>query len=214
VSAHWRLARSVASIAVTGGALWLLAAASAFPVLSHRSKAGELRLSWSARPERIERCRMLSAEELARREEHMRQRMECEGRSATYALQVAVDEHQISEAVVQGAGLRHDRPLYLLRDFAVSPGPHRVRITLTRRERTDNDTVAFAPAPSQEADTGLFAGRAQREAVERARRAREAIPPRLTLDTSLVFSPRRVVLITLDAERKTLVVHAGSAPPR
>lgn len=114
----------------------------------------------------------VSAEELAQREEHMRQRLECDGRFATYALRVESDGLLIGEAVVHGAGLRHDRPLYVLREYDVAPGVHRLRVSFTRREKTDDDAAAFAPAASAEADTGLFAGRAQREAVEHARRAR------------------------------------------
>jgi hypothetical protein len=203
----------VAAIAVTAGALALVAAASAVRLPFHRSDGARVRLSWSARPERIERCRTLSAQELAEREEHMRQRVECEGTFATYALRVEVDEGVVGEAVVRGAGLRHDRPLYLLREFAVSPGVHRVRVTLSRRERADSGSVALAPTVSQEADTGLYAGRAQREVAERSRRAGAAIPPRLALDTSLVLVPRGVVLITLNAERRLLELHSAASPP-
>jgi hypothetical protein len=209
VTARSHLGRLGAAIALTAAALALLAAASAVRLPFHRSDTARVRLSWSARPERIERCRTLSAEELAQREEHMRQRVECEGAFATYALRIAVDDGVVSEAVVRGAGLRHDRPLYLLREFAVSPGIHRVRVTLSRRERSDSGAAAPAPTVSQEADTGLYAGRAQREVAERSRRAGAAIPSRLALDTSLVLVPRGVVLITLNAERRMLELHSA-----
>jgi hypothetical protein len=155
-------------------------------------------------------CRTLSAEELAQRAEHMRQRVECEGRFATYALRVTVDGQLAGEDVVRGAGLRNDRPLYLLREFELTPGEHAVRVTFTRREKTDDDAAAFAPAVSSGADTGLYAGRAQREASEHARRAGAASPPSLTLDTSLTFAPRQLRLITFDAERRALQVLAGT----
>ena len=190
--------RAAAGVAATAGGLLLLARASATPLAFHAPATAQLRLSWSARPERIEVCRQLSASELAQRPEHMRERLECEGRSATYALRVELDSVVAGDLVVQGAGFRHDRPLYLLREFPVSPGPHRVRISFTRREQTDNDAAAFA-APTAEADTGLFAGRAEREAAEHARRARAAIPARLTLDSLLTFGPRSVVVVTLNA---------------
>lgn len=190
-------ARWLVAGAVTAGALLLIARASAVTLPFHGGDSARLRLSWSARPERIEVCRTLSAEELARREEHMRQRVECDGRSATYTLGVEADGRRIEEAVVRGAGLRHDRPIYLLRDFELSPGTHRVRVTFTRRERTDDDAAAFAPAVSAAVDTGIFAGRAEREAVEHARRARAAIPALLVLDTVLTFAPRRVVMVTI-----------------
>ena len=196
--------RSAAAIAATAVALALMARASATPLPFHAAPAARLRLSWSARPERIEVCRTLSAEELAQRAEHMRQRVECEGRFATYGLRVDVDGRLATEAVVRGAGLRNDRPLYLLREFDVSPGIHAIRVTFMRREQTDDDAAAFAPAVSPDADTGLYAGRAQREATEHARRARAAIPARLALDTSLTFVSRPVMLVTFDAERRRL----------
>lgn len=190
--------------AATAGALLLIVRASAAPLPLHGGDSARLRLSWSARPERIEVCRTLSAEELARREEHMRQRVECDGRSATYTLRVEADGRRIDETVVRGGGLRHDRPIHLLRDLELSPGTHRVRVTFTRRERTDDDAAAFAPAVSATVDTGIFAGRAEREAVEHARRARAAIPARLVFDTVLTFVPRRVAIVTFDQERRTL----------
>ena len=68
----------------------------------------------------------------------MRQRVECDGRFATYTLRVESDGQVIGETVVHGAGLRHDRPLYLLREYDVAPGVHRVRVSFTRREKTDD----------------------------------------------------------------------------
>jgi hypothetical protein len=192
--------------AATAGLLYGLSWLSAAPVRQLRSPVSRLRLSWTARPERIEVCRTLSAAEQEEREEHMRQRVECDGHFATYALRVDVDGGLVHERVVRGAGLRHDRPLYLLREIDLSPGVHRLHVTFTRRERTDNDAAAFARAATTGIDTGLFAGRAEREAAEHARRARAAIPPRLELDTVVTFLAEHVLLVSLDAERRTLFV--------
>ena len=209
-----RAARLVIAIAISALVLALLARASAAPLPFHEGTTARLRLSWSARPERIEVCRTLSAKELAEREEHMRQRVECDGRFATYALRVESDGHVIGEAVVHGAGLRHDRPLYLLREYDVAPGLHRVRVWFTRREKTDDDAAAFAPAAASESDTGIFAGRAQREAVEHARRARAAIPAHLELDTTLAIAPRQVLIVTFAPDHRTLALLAGGNGPR
>jgi hypothetical protein len=205
--------RWMLSVAITIAALLSLARASAVPLSPSSAARARLRLSWSARPERIEVCRALSREELERHEEHMRQNVECDGRFATYALRVDADDQTLHESVVRGAGLRHDRPIYLLRDIDVDPGVRRIRVSFVRREKTDNDAAAFARVASPSADTGLFAGRAQREAVERARRARAAIPPTLVLDTTLAFAPGRVVIVTLDAERGALRL-LGVTPPK
>jgi len=196
---RWSVATAVTAILVFG-----MARASAAPVATRGGDSARLRLSWSARPERIEVCRTLSAAELAEREEHMRQRVECDGRFATYALRVYSDDRLLHASVVRGAGLRHDRPLYLLRELDVAPGEHHIRVSFVRQERTDNDAAAFAPVTSSGADTGLFAGRAQREAVEHARRAKAAIRPRLELDQVLTFAPGRVVVVTLNPQLGSL----------
>ena len=209
-----RAVRLVIAVSVSALGLGVLARASAAPVSLHEGTTARLRLSWSARPERIEVCRTLSAQELAQREEHMRQRVECDGHFATYALRVESDGHVIGEAVVHGAGLRNDRPLYVLREYDVAPGLHRVRVSFTRREKTDDDAAAFAPAASAEADTGIFAGRAQREAVEHARRARAAIPAHLELDTTLTIAPRQVLIVTFVTERRALMLLAGEGGAR
>ncbi len=196
--------------AATVGGLALMAYASAAPLAYHAPDAARLRLSWSARPERIEVCRTLTEEELALLAEHMRQRVVCEGVFATYLLRIEVDGRTIGESVIRGAGLRNDRPLYLLRDYVVPPGEHRFRVSLTRREKTDDDAAAYAKAVVPEVDTGRYAGRSQREATEHARRARAAIPATLVLDTAFSLTPQRVALVTLNAERRTLELHAES----
>jgi hypothetical protein len=213
VSTGQGLVRWLAAGAGTAAGLAVLAWSSSVFVPFHSQESAQLRLSWSARPERIETCRTLTAEELSQREEHMRQRVDCVGASATYALRVEVDDQLVAESVVRGAGLRHDRPLYLLREFEVPPGAHRVRLTFTRREKTDDDAAAYAPVTSSEPDTGLFAGRGEREAAEHARRARAAIPSRLALDTILSLGPRSVALVTFDPERRALQLQTGNTRP-
>jgi hypothetical protein len=201
-----RLKRRVVAVGAGAIVLLLIVGTSAAPLPFHDPAMARLRLSWSARPERIEVCRTVSAEELEQREEHMRQRVECDGRFATYTLRVEADDRVVSESIVRGAGLRHDRPLYVLRDFDLPPGVHRIRVTFTRREKTDDDAAAFAKVTPAVRDSGIFVGRAEREAEEHARRARAAIPASLALDTSVTFTRRRVKIITFDRDRRALEV--------
>ena len=187
---------------------------SVAPLQFHSANTARLRMSWNARPERIEVCRTLSDAELAQREEHMRQRVDCDGRSATYLLGVDVDGRHISRTVVRGGGLRHDRPIHLLSDIDIPPGKHHVLVTFTRREKTDNDAAAFKVVKSDLADTGIFAGRAAREAVEHARRAEAAIPPRMQLDTTLVLDSGQAVIVTFDPDSRRLVLIEGETGNR
>jgi hypothetical protein len=214
MTALWRPFRWVSAVIASAAGLFLMAWASAAPLSYQPAGVARLRLSWNARPERIEVCRSASDEELERAEEHMRQRVVCDGRFATYALRVEADGRLLSESIVRGAGLRNDRPVYLLRDFDLSSGEHRVRVSFTRRERTDTIAAYAAPSARAGADTGIFAGRAEREADERRRRARAAIPPRLVLDTTLAFAPGRVLVVTFDGDRRALEVLGGGAPSR
>ena len=200
--------RIVSTVVTTVVGLALLSWMSAVPYPHHNANEARLRLSFSARPERIEVCRTLSEEELAQLAEHMRQRVSCEGVFATYTLRIDVDGTTIGESVVRGAGLRNDRPLYLLQDYPVPPGEHRFRVSLTRREKTDDDAAAYAAAVVPDVDTGIYAGRAQREASERARRAGAAIPARLVLDTTFVLPPLRVALIRFNTDRRALELFA------
>lgn len=203
MTAH-RLGQLVRAGVGTAVLLVALAWSSSVPVRQRGAGRAWLRLSWTARPERIEVCRTLSAEELAEREEHMRQRVECDGRFATYLLRVQSDGRTVHESTARGAGFRHDRPLYVLHELDLAPGVHHLQVSFTRRERTDNDAAAFAGMPGSSSDTGLFAGRAQREAAERERRARAAIPAHLGLDTTVTFIADRAILIWLDPERQRL----------
>jgi hypothetical protein len=199
-----RVVRWLIAALATALSLGVMALLSAAPVRSEDSESARLRLSWSARPERIETCRVLSKAELEKTEEHMRQRVQCEGKFATYALDVFVDGRLVHQSVVRGAGLRHDRPIFLLREIPVPPGAHKIRVSFDRREKTDNDAAAFEKEESSERDSGLFAGRAQREAVEHERRARAAIPAQLSLDRSISFRKGTVVIVTFASERGSL----------
>ena len=202
----FRLVRWGGAMIASAAFLVVMARASAAPVAYHNRGDAMLRLSWSARPERIETCRTRSREELEREEEHMRQRVECTGTFASYTLRVESDQQLVSESVVRGAGFRHDRPIYLLREWLMSSGTHRVRVSFTRREQPRDDRIEARRERRSESDTGIFAGRAEREEEERSRRRRAAIPSLLVLDTTLVFAPGRVVLVTLNSERRVFDV--------
>jgi hypothetical protein len=106
----------------------------------------------------------------------MRQRVECEGRSASYALTVMVDDDTVEGSIVEGSGLRHDRPVHLLRRYPVTEGAHRVRVRFVRREERTAEEA--------------------RERRERKEPVREALPPRAELDTVVTFERGAAVLVT------------------
>lgn len=172
-----------AAIAVATSALLALVmlGATAAPLPWHPQDLGMLRLSWRARPERVEVCREPTAEELAGVAEHMRQALLCEGSSASYLLRVAVDDRLLDSAVVRGGGLRHDRLLQLLRNYPLAAGPRRIVISLERREAVDSISV-------------------------RLRGEQAVLPPRLRLDTVVTIAPGRVAMVTLESATRTLTL--------
>jgi hypothetical protein len=174
----YRILGAIVAIGVVAGLV--LASSASLPV--HRSNDGLLRLAWSARPERIQKCRQRSDEELARLPQHMRQPLACEGTTAEYRLQVRVDGVLVAERIVRGGGLRRDRRLYVFEEL---PIPAAVETTIDVRL----DRVESA------ADT-------REVATPRV----DAVPPHLAFERRLRVAPRQVVLITYDREREALVL--------
>lgn len=181
-----RIVRVLATLA----ALLVLSALTRAPWRTPQGRSGDarLRLSWRVRGEIIQRCRRATAAELANTPAHMRQEVTCEGaRVAPYRLQVAIDGRTVASGLATGSGRAGEGTLYLLEEFVLAPGAHRVMVTLAR---ADSGGVTADPA--------------------RARGARDdhrhAVPRRLALDTTMVFAPRQVALVTYSAEAERLVV--------
>ena len=164
--------RRLATLALTLIFGWLLAKSSAADVTWHGADAAAVRLSWVARPERIEQCRELSPEELAQRPAHMRQARECSGASATYRLSLTVDGASHEERVLQGGGLRNDRAIFVLDEFPVPPGERHIAIRFSRVEPSE------APMDSSNIRRG-------------------AVPRDLTLDTIVTIPASGVGLVSL-----------------
>lgn len=201
----WALGAVVAVGAVVG-----TAALSRAPLAAYPSDTPILRLAWSVRPERIEHCRTLTDEELADVPAHMRQRVQCEGRSAGYRLVVSLDGESRFDTLVTGGGARGDRPVYVFRELDVPAGPHRLDVRFERQSIPGVDSVGADADASL--DT-LMAGRALREAEERTRRQEEAVPPMMTLASDIDPAPREVLLVTYDIDRRALVLRTR-APDR
>jgi hypothetical protein len=153
---------------------------------SHPTPDALLRLAWSARPERVEDCRQRSDAELAQLPQHMRQAVVCDGTTAEYRLQVRVGGTLAVDRIVHGGGLRHDRRLYVLEELPVAPGDTAVAVRFDR----------------------LGAGGSPPGSGTEARV--ESVPPHLSFERHVVFSPRQVVLITYAAEAQGLVSLSAS----
>ncbi len=176
------LARRTTAIALALGSTLAIGALSRAPYTADRAAHGVVRLAWRARGERVEECRRLTPEELERLPAHMRQEESCEGRVLPYRLQLSIDGARVVDELVQAAGARHDRPLYVYRELTLQPGAHAIAVVFAREG-------AIPPGE---------------------REASEGTPPRLALDTTVALLSRRVLLVTYDDDARRLVLRDGS----
>jgi len=199
-----RIARVALGLALSVGGGLLTALLSQAPLVDRAASEAQIRLTVSGRPERIEHCRRLSDQELAGVPAHMRQRVKCEGTTASYRLELRVDGLPTLRDSLVGGGIRHDRPIHLFREVAVSPGDHRTEVRITRVETIRPDSAIG----TRDSETGTVVApdRARREAEEQARARREALPAVLELRTELTLDAGEVALITYDPETQRLAV--------
>jgi hypothetical protein len=204
-----RLIGLVAAVAATVG----IAIASSFRMTSRASDDAVLRLTWTARPERIEDCRAQSEEELAKLPPHMRQALVCEGTSASYRLIVRRETTVVLDEIVRGGGLRHDRPLYVFREIPVPAGETAIAVRFIRLDAPAgqvNASESSGPDHAGPATSAIDPARRRREDEERARQRGEAIPPLMTLEQRFRFAPREVILVTYDPGRRELLAVNGA----
>lgn len=120
--------RTALALAVAAALTALLVVGSGAPYVDRGDDGALIRLSWRAVGERVEECRQPTEAELAALPPHMRQREICEGRLAPFRLDVSIDGAPRFVGEIRPAGAREDRPTYVLHEFPVAPGAHRVRV--------------------------------------------------------------------------------------
>jgi len=118
-----RLATGTLAAALLLGALGFL---TRLPYDSPGAELALLRLSWRVRLAGELVCRTLSEEELAALPAHMRRAEECVRTTGEYALRVSVDGRVVADTVINGAGVRADRPLSMFREITLPPGRYDV----------------------------------------------------------------------------------------
>lgn len=198
----------LAGLAVAAAAAALLAGASHVPLRVHPSADARLRVAFSARPERVETCRTLGAEELAEVPQHMRQSVVCEGSTARYRLEVLIDDSLALSAHLSGGGLRRDRRLYALHELSVPSGRVSIEVRLARL-----DSVPTPAAPASDSTTsgaGAAPASVGREQEERQRRRADEVPASLVLRETVTLAPREVLLVTYDQEARRLHTVRGT----
>lgn len=175
-------------------AVMALGAATRFSYMANPAGEAELRLTWRTRAPLVDECRRLTQEEQEALPVHMRREEVCEGRVASYSLDVWVDGEVRHSSTIHGAGARGDRPLYVYDRLRLDPGHHDVHVVFER--------IGGADPPA--------AGAAE-ETTEAAERSGSA-PERLELREGIELAAREVALITYDAVARRLVLK--TAPGR
>ncbi len=172
-----RLWRGLGAVVVVVSFL-TLGGLTRLPYRVNGEEEARVRLTWRIRGEQTGGCRTPTAGELERLPPHMRNPDACVGPVPPFHLEVAVDGRTVVGDTIRPAGARGDRPVYVFRDVAVSPGTHRIRVRFEQEE---------APGAGREDDD-------------------RPEPVRLGLERELRLEARDVVLVTLDPERMELVV--------
>lgn len=98
---------------------------------ARQGAAGEIRLAWRFKSERVRRCRTRTPEELARLPEYLRQAEDCERELRPYLLAVSLDGRTSPEDTIRARGAEGDRPLFVFRQLTVEPGAHALQIHFT-----------------------------------------------------------------------------------
>lgn len=170
------------ALAVSVAALLVLGALSRASYDVEEAQQAVVRLSWRARGVSVQQCRTLTPQELETLPVHMRRERVCESRFVPYRLRVALDEGLLESSVVNAAGAREDRPLYVYREFGVAPGRHRLSVEFIRDQTSVPDRAA----------------------------ASTSTPSRLTLDAEISLGAAQVALVTYDPQRLELVLRGAT----
>jgi len=168
----------VLGIVATVVAALAIAAASQWSVRAGSDQA-LVRLSWRAEPIRVEECRTLTDEELAEIPAHMRRSEECTGLYVDYELRLVIDGREAYVDTIAPAGMRRDRPIYVIHDEPILAGDHEVTVRfsalLPEGYESDDGPAELewsGPFPLAPYEVGLITLDADGASLERRVRAR------------------------------------------
>jgi hypothetical protein len=175
----WPILGAVAALGITAA----LGALSQVPYEPSGAGRAVVRFAWRARSVRVEECRAVTPQEQENLPAHMRRAEVCEGTVLPYRVQARVDGELRLNQLVEPAGARGDRPLFVFEELQVTPGPHRLEVTFERE----------GDAASGDTEAG-------------------ATPAQLALTQEIELAVNEVALITYDATRRELVLRGHGAP--
>jgi hypothetical protein len=152
-----------------------------------------IRLAGRMVGEKVKVCRDLTPAELATIPKHMQAAgQRCDQSILPYRLQVWVDDAQRADLLVQPAGVRGDRPVYVHKELVLPPGAHRLRVQFDPEEAAPATAAGGNPSAH---DAAL------REAVQQA--------ARFPLERELQLRAGAIVLVELNEQTRKWEVHGA-----
>jgi hypothetical protein len=142
------LVLAVSAVLMTG-----IAGLTRVPFTPDPTEDALIRLSWRYRGTAVETCRTLTDQERATLPLHMQRDTICDGSVPPHRLLVSVDGQTLEDGMVAPAGARGDRPMFVMREFRVAPGEHRLEVSF--------GAEGDAAAPPLELSTTVDMGRRQ-----------------------------------------------------
>jgi hypothetical protein len=120
---------------------------------------------------------------------------------APYALEVRVDGRPLVAGRVAGSDESGEGTLYVLHEFPLEVGSHRVQVRFAREVGADS----VAPIADRRRDVEKDEARSPRG------RRRHTVPSLLVLDTAITLPAGRVALVTYSSEQERLVLVGGES---
>lgn len=115
---------------ISGAALMFVIAYSSHFSFGAPSDMGIIRLNLKLKALTERKCRTRTQDELDTLPIHMRSNEVCIEQRFGYQLVLKVDGEPMAEELILPGGLRHDRPIYYMRDLPFSPGSRQINLEL------------------------------------------------------------------------------------
>ncbi len=184
---RWVLRLAVPAL-VLGGILALVR-----QPIGHSPREGMLRLIGRMVGARVNVCRTLTAEELAKIPKHMQRGGQvCEQSLLPYHLQVWLDGRLRIDEVARPAGIRADRPVYVQQELLLPPGTYQLRIRLAPGSGSGPEPAGSESGPAQRAVAQAMAAAAN-----------------FDLDQSIDLRAGQVFLVELDESGRRWITHVN-----
>jgi hypothetical protein len=132
------MARYVGQAAIYGLLALAIGYYSSRPIVAYfPTDKAQIKLSFAHGANRVDKCRRLAPEEIARLPPRERRPHTCGRERLPMRVQLVVGDVPIYDEIVQPTGLSRDGPARIYRKFSVASGRHEITVRLRDSNRTD-----------------------------------------------------------------------------